>query len=99
MLKETEKDDTDKGKAEQDKRSCWATLFTFCTLISADLWPCLDDPGARRVFSNSAGHLENPFTSLNKEVRPFFLSDNRIWSNPSFSSLSDYSIWRSWRLF
>ena len=31
-------------------------------------------------------------TSLNKEVRPFFLSDNRIWSFPSVSSLSDYSI-------
>ena len=34
-------------------------------------------------------------TSLNKEVRPFFLSDNSIWSYPSVSSLSDYSIWRS----
>ena len=34
-------------------------------------------------------------TSLNKEVRPFFLSDNSIWSFPSVSSLSDYSIWRS----
>ena len=33
--------------------------------------------------------------SLNKEARPFFLSDNSIWSHPSFSSLSDYSIWRS----
>ena len=39
--------------------------------------------------------LENPVTSLNKEVRPFFLSDNSIWSLPSVSSLSDYSIWRS----
>ena len=38
-------------------------------------------------------------TSLNKEVRPFFLSDNSIWSLPSVSSLSDYSIWSSWRLF
>ena len=26
-------------------------------------------------------------TSLNKEVRPFFLSDSSIWSYPSFSSL------------
>ena len=34
-------------------------------------------------------------TSLNKESRPFFLSDNSIWSLPSVSSLSDYSIWRS----
>ena len=33
-------------------------------------------------------------TSLNKEVRPFFLSDNSIWSFPSVASLSDYSIWR-----
>ena len=38
-------------------------------------------------------------TPLNKEVRPFFLSDNSIWSLPSLSSLSDYSIWRSWGLF
>ena len=28
-------------------------------------------------------------TSLNKEVKPFFLGDNSIWSFPSFSSLSD----------
>ena len=34
-------------------------------------------------------------TSLNTEVRPFFLSDNSIWSFLSVSSLSDYSIWRS----
>ena len=38
-------------------------------------------------------------TSLNKEARPFFLSDTSIWSLPSVSSLSDYSIRRSWRLF
>ena len=38
-------------------------------------------------------------TSLNKEVRPFFLSDNSIWSLPSVSSLSDYGIPKSWRLF
>ena len=31
-------------------------------------------------------------TSLNKEVRPFFLGDNSIWSFPSVSSLGDYSI-------
>ena len=37
-------------------------------------------------------------TSLNKEVRPFFLDNNSIWSFPSVSSLSDYSIWRSWGL-
>ena len=33
--------------------------------------------------------------SLNKEVKPFFLGDNSIWHFLSFSSLSDYSIWRS----
>ena len=31
-------------------------------------------------------------TSLNKEVRPFFLGDNSIWRFPSVSCLSDYSI-------
>ena len=31
-------------------------------------------------------------TSLNKEVRPFFLGDSSIWSFASVSSLSDYSI-------
>ena len=31
-------------------------------------------------------------TSINKEVRPFFLSDTSIWSFPSVSSLSGYSI-------
>ena len=39
-------------------------------------------------------------TSLNKEVRPFFLGDNSIWSFPCVSSLSsDYSISRSSRSF
>ena len=42
--------------------------------------------------------LKTP-TSLNKEVRLFSLSDNSTWSFPSVSSPSDYSIWRSWRLF
>ena len=39
-------------------------------------------------------HSLKTLTSLNKEVRPFFLGDNSIWSFPSVSSLSDYSIWR-----
>ena len=34
-------------------------------------------------------------TSLNNESRPFSLGGNSIWSFPSVSSLSDYSIWRS----
>ena len=38
-------------------------------------------------------------TPLNKEVGSFFVGDNSIWNFPSVSSLSDHSIWRSWRLF
>ena len=40
-------------------------------------------------------HTLKTVTSLNKESRPFFLSDKSIWSFPSVSSLSDYSISRS----
>ena len=49
--------------------------------------------GPSKVFSGFSD-LET-LTSLNKEVRPFLLSDNSMWSFPSVSSLSDYSIWRS----
>ena len=38
-------------------------------------------------------------TSLNKKVRPFFLSDNSIWRFRSVSSGRDHSISRSCRLF
>ena len=48
---------------------------------------------------NCTGLSLKTLTSLNKEVRPFFLGDNSIWIFPSVSSLSDYSIWRSWGLF
>ena len=41
------------------------------------------------------GALLNSLTSLNKEVRPFPLGDNSIWSYLSVSFLGDYSIWRS----
>ena len=42
---------------------------------------------------HSLGSLSlKTLTSLNKEVRPFFLCDNSIWSFPSVSSLGDYSI-------
>ena len=57
-------------------------------------------PGSFRNFSGiSSGKSQpywgyGPLTSLNKEVRPFFLGDNSIWSFPSVSFLSDYSIWR-----
>ena len=37
-------------------------------------------------------HWQAPTLDLQ---RPFFLSDNSIWSLPSVSSLSDYSIWSS----
>ena len=43
--------------------------------------------------SDPISSLFSAFSSL--KVRPFFLSDNSIWSFPSVSSLSDYSIWRS----
>ena len=57
-------------------------------------------PKARSSSVNSkTGLTLKTLTSLNKEVRPFFLSDNSIWSYPSVSALSDYSIWRSWKLF
>ena len=46
------------------------------------------------LYSEAALNLEGP-NSLNKEVRPFFLSGNSIWSFPSVSSLSDYSSCRS----
>ena len=45
------------------------------------------------VFLELNPSLET-LTSLNKEVRPFFPSDNGIWSYPSVSSLSDHSTWR-----
>ena len=58
--------------------------------------------GARKqqhLGQPTQGHEGTSFlktlTSLNKEVRPFSLSDNSIWSFPSVSSLSDHSIWRS----
>ena len=35
-----------------------------------------------------ASHSLKTLTSLNKEVWPFFLSDNSIWSLPSVSSLA-----------
>ena len=50
-------------------------------------------------FGESLGGSQAPplktLTSLNKEVRPSFLCDTGIWSFPSVSSLSDYSIWRA----
>ena len=48
----------------------------------------------RTTGKKALAYTLKTLTSLNKEVRPFFLSDNSIWSFPSVSSLSDYSIWR-----
>ena len=53
----------------------------------------------KRLMHTSHRQSLKTLTSLNKEVRPFFISDNSIWSYPSVSSLSDSSIWRSWGLF
>ena len=44
---------------------------------------------------NGNSQTSQTLTSLNKEVRPFFLGDHSIWSFPSVSSFSDCSIWRS----
>ena len=52
-------------------------------------------PEAHILLTFSDMQTLKTLTSLNKEVRPFFLSDNSIWSFPSVSSLSDYSIWKS----
>ena len=46
----------------------------------------------RVIFSIERCFSLTTLTSLNKEVRPLFLSDNSIWSFPSFCSLSDYSV-------
>ena len=51
----------------------------------------------RKVEDVGSQALTTP-TSLNKAFRPFCLGDNSIWSFPSVSSLSDYSVWRSWKL-
>ena len=51
-------------------------------------------PCTVRPLRRSLEHYQilRTLSCLNKEVRPFFLSDNSIWSSPSVSSLSDYSI-------
>ena len=65
--------------------------------ISSDL---LEPPSLKPPFAALQRRTTlKSLTSLNKEVRPFFLSDKSTWSFPSISSLSDYSIWRSRRLF
>ena len=80
-----------------------------CHLLRKSQQACVvsDKPGSKVTMTNahppqdehSLAHALKTLTSLNKEVRPFFLSDNSIWRFPSVSSLSDYSIWRSRRLF
>ena len=49
----------------------------------------------QEAFTSPTQKQMETLTSLNKEVRPFSLGDNSIWSFPPVSSLSDYSIWRS----
>ena len=62
-------------------------LCVFCLLVFS--------PPTQRNWNRLNRVSLKTLTSLNKEVRPFFLGDNSIWSFPSVSSLSDYSIWRS----
>ena len=50
--------------------------------------------GGTSDFQETDPNPLRALTSLNKEVRPLFLGDNSIWSFPSVSSLSDYSISR-----
>ena len=66
------------------------TYDTFAPPFLATLchFPLIKEAPTRPIPNS----LENGLTSLNKEVRPFFLGDNSIWSFPSVSSLSDYSI-------
>ena len=78
-----------------------ASLGLFCKNLEGDnIVPLLTyPPGRKNCEMKSESITLKTLTSLNKEVWPFFLSDNSIWSLPSVSSLSDYSIWRSWGLF
>ena len=48
--------------------------------------------GGEHLLDVKTTHSLKTLTSLNKEVWPFFLGDSSIWSYPSVSSLSDYSI-------
>ena len=52
----------------------------------------------QEALARSLNDALKTLTSLNKEIRPFFLGDNSIWNFSSVSSLSDYSIWSSCRL-
>ena len=69
-----------------------------CRKVSKNFLTLFDDFCPARKLSTSVEKLFDTslktLTSLNKEVRVFFLSDNSIWSLPSVSSLSDYSISR-----
>ena len=57
---------------------------------------CKWRPGSQcKMFEQVLDSLKT-LTSLDKEVRPFLLSDNSIWTIPFVSSRGDYSIWRSW---
>ena len=47
------------------------------------IWYFAKQAGVKRVCpKNVMAHTLKTLTSLNKEVRPFFLGDNRIWSFP-----------------
>ena len=65
-----------------------------CTLSASGYFVTPKHCKTRETQNDKSTRLKT-LTSLNKEVGPFFLSDNSIWGLPSVSSLSDYSIWRS----
>ena len=89
-------------RPQRQKRMSHSTLMLWARRATSEQTPL-----RRRFCSQSVAVMSSrsrsgalkTLTSLNKEVGPFFLSDSSIWCFPSVSSLSDYSIWRSWGLF
>ena len=83
-------------KSQKDKWFHLDAMYTPRLAGSQNLWT---SPQEQILSCLACRDGLETLTSLNKEVRPFVLGDNSIWSFPSVSPFSDYSIWRSWRLF
>ena len=77
------------GESKSLRRSIFSTAGSFGHRLEIMVYDCLGGWFACHPFPLRA------LTSLNKEAKPFFLGGNSIWSFPSASSLSDYSIWGS----
>ena len=73
--------------------------FDHLILLDLDVEKHVVSPCFKALHKEALKSTLKTLTSLIKESRPFFLSDNRIWSFPSLSSLSDSRISRFWRLF